>query len=276
MHAVITWGSTRSRDYLPQTNGGETAMKSSTFFKYFCGAALALFLLTAHARANLSWYDENPAVKPGIPDIGWVSSDPCLTGGDGYCGYVAAANVITYWDSHGLSNLVEDGTTADELMSQFIGYANPDPPVYGLTCDELERGLINYFEDKGYEWMVITQYNPPNINLALIEAELKKCEQVIVGTEKHWMTAAGWYDLGDQDWLGVYDPNPLQSGGKNLGGAEDYYQTSTTNGLSLFYNSWTTVDNVITVSIPDPASVTLVLLGLGTLGILRRRKTWLS
>lgn len=108
--------------------------------------------------------------------------------------------------------------------------------------------------------MQINQYSPPSISLELIIDELRACEQVIVGTEAHWLTATGWYD--DQGrWLGVHDPNPLQGGGVNLGGAEDYYSTSTTGGLSLFYGSWTLVDNIITVSIPEPTGLAMVAIG---------------
>ena len=96
-------------------------MRKSRVIKTLCITAIFVSLSAANAGADPTWYDGNPAVKPGIPDIGWVSTDPNLTAG-GYCGYVAAANVITYWDNHGLGNLVGDGRTADQLMSDLIPY----------------------------------------------------------------------------------------------------------------------------------------------------------
>lgn len=249
-------------------------MRGFGIFGWLFVGVLVVCLSAAETNANPAWYNDNPAVKPGIPDIGWVSTDPLLVGHGGYCGYVAAANVITYWDSHGLSNLVEDGRTADQLMSDLIPYLYQAGTIHGTSCDELETGLRSYFTDKGYGWMAIKQYNPPNISQSLIEWELKKCEQVIVGTETHWLTAAGWWYEEDtmETWLGFYDPNPLQGHGKNFGGKEDYYMTSSANYLSLLYGSWTDVDNIITISVPDPASLTLALLGLSTVAMLRRRK----
>lgn len=248
-------------------------MRNIKIIAWLCIAALLVCVLAADSNANPTWYDQNPAVKPGIPDIGWVATDSRLKD-KGYCGYVAAANVITYWDNHSLGNLVADGTTADDLMTNLIPYLYQEGTIPGTTCDELETGLENYFKDKGYGWMVINQYNQPNISLALIQNELKKCEQVIVGTVTHWMTGTGWYKDDGNTFLGFHDPNPFKNDVNsylNTNYPNDWFY-NTRASLELWYGGWTEIGNIITVSIPDPASLTLALIGLGTVGILRRRK----
>jgi hypothetical protein len=239
------------------------------------------FSLGGYAQASI-WYDGNPAVKPGIPDTGWVSTDPKLDGG--YCGYVAATNVIRYWQNHGMPNLVASGRSDDQLMSDLIGSSDAADPTYhrylyqtgtipGTTCNEVETGLRNYFTDKGYGNRIsIHQYSTTDITLRLIQDELKACEQLILGldTPAHWLTVAGWMNVAGSPWLGVHDPNPLQPGGANLGKPEDYYQTrqDADQTFHLNYgNLWGIVDNLVSVSqVPEPATVIIWLL-LGTFAI---------
>lgn len=229
------------------------------------------------------WYDQNPAIDPGIPDIGWVSTDPNLTTGGGYCGYVASANVLTYWANNGYPNLVPAGMDADMLMTWLYGSLNPDDPSYhrylyqtgtipGTTCDEVQSGLNNWIQDSGYSMQVL-QYSTADISLNLIESELEKNEQLIIGFDAHWVTDAGWEVLGGSTWLGVHDPNPLQGGGANLGGAEDYYNTRVQDGvLQIDYgNTWEDIDNIIDISpIPEPSTLALYAVGIALLLAWRR------
>jgi len=265
-----------------RTRRGVCALVSSLL------AFVCVLSISQTAIAN-SWYDQNPAIKPGIPDTGWVSTDPNLTSGDGYCGYVAATNVLRYWDAHGLPNLIPDGVTDDQLMTTLKGsltlgdatylrYLYQGGTIHGTSCNEIEIGLRNYFIDRGYgNVAIVKQFNTADIDLALIQKELKACEQLIIGSIDdlaHWVTGAGWYDLDPGTWLGVHDPNPLQGGGANLGGAEDYYQTREQNGdLQMYYNEWGTIDNIISVSIiPEPVTVLGVFLGLSSLGVYLRKR----
>lgn len=245
------------------------------YLKSMIASMCFILLFASFAAADPIWYDQNPAVKPGIPDIGWVSTNTLLTSGSGYCGYVAAANILFYWNSNGYPNLITDETSYDALMTDLIGSLTPGDSTYhrylyqtgtipGTSSSELETGLENYFTDKGYS-MIIQQYSPPNTLQSLIESELKACEQVIVGTETHWLTATGWWynESTMETWLGFHDPNDLQTYGVNFGGSEDYYQTSTASGLSLLYGSWTIVDSVIKISpIPEPTAILLFGTGL--------------
>ena len=153
-------------------------------------ALVCFFSVCQIAIAN-SWYDQNPAIKPGIPDTGWVFDDPDLddpdlTTGDGYCGYVAATNILRYWDSHGLPNLIPDSVTDDQLMTTLKGSLTPGDPTYlrylyqtgtipGTSCNEIENGLRNYFDDRGYgQIAIIKQFNTADIDIALIQKELKE------------------------------------------------------------------------------------------------------
>jgi hypothetical protein len=148
-------------------------------FSSLLPVAAGLWLLGPTDRAHsLPWYDQDPAIKPGIRDVGWVSTNPELTGGGGYCGYVAAANVLYYWAAHCHPTLVS-GLAPDELMTDLIGSHNPDNPSFhrylyqsgtieGTTCNELETGLRNFITDAGYTDFRIKQYSTADITLGVL------------------------------------------------------------------------------------------------------------
>ncbi len=239
-------------------------------------SVLVLVSGTASALAN-SWWTQNPAQPPGIPDNGWVvQEDEDLADSDGYCGYVAAANILQYWDANGAGNLIPDGTTAEDLMIELKDYLFAGGTIAGTTCDELEDGLRDYLEDQGYgELGEVRQLNPPDITLDAIQQALRDGQQLAVGLPNHWVTAAGWYTDGDGTHLGVHDPNAM-SGGQNFGGSTDYYPTRVQDGnlQMYYYGTWGTIDNLVTVKImPEPLTLFSGAVGLWSVwGYLRRRK----
>jgi len=192
-------------------------------FAFLPLVALTAVVLLLAANANaIPWYKQDPAIKPGIPDF----DDPDGRGGV-ECAEIAAANVISYWDSHGLPNLVADGTTPGQLMKDLINYD---------VRSDMKRGLKKYFKDKGYNNLVLIRDIKPTWNNVI--DELKKCEMLTLSFVwyrwGHVVTVAGWDETPSKQ-LGFHDPNdPAHLNGADYTYSKDntdFYKVELSNGF---------------------------------------------
>lgn len=239
-------------------------------------AIVGLLMCSSMSPAGAVWYDEDPAVKPGIPDTGWVSTDKRLTDSGGYCGYVAAVNALRYWDIT-WTKLIGDGVTDDALMTTLIDpvkkrYLYQTGTIAGTTCDEVENGLRNYITDQGYGTR-IHQWNLYDITWDIMQREIRACEVVIVGIPTHWVTMVGWKSRASgMEQIGVHDPETDPAG-------VDWYdmryvEVDAKKKLQMKYDGdWGDIGNIVAVTAtPEVGSVFLVILGMPVVYLFRRRR----
>ena len=225
---------------------------------------VAIFVSGANA---IPWYEQNPAIKPGIPDFDWP--DPI---GNVGCGHVAAANVLWYWDSHGFSNLV-DGKPEGNSFPSLMGALNK-PKYLGsddyVSIQEMDKGIEKWFRDKNVELSKSVQgttTRPGDVpTWDFYQQQLRKCEVLLVLIENgdgHWLTGVGWKD---NNKFIFHDPNIVGTGEEEYAWkkGDDGYMHITYQGDDM------RVTTIIAVTaVPEPT--TLFLIGSGLAGIFSLR-----
>jgi len=228
---------------------------------------VAIFISGANA---IPWYEQNPAIKPGIPDFDW----PYPRDNVG-CGHVAAANVLWYWATHGFSNLVDgkpEGNSFPKLMKDLKNkrYLGADQWVWN---DEMYEGIKNWFRDKNVELSIHAEGLYGKVpTWDFYQQQLRKCEVplvLIVNDKKvgHWLTGVGWKD---NNKFMFHDPNEEGIG------EEDYAWTKGDDGyMHITYRikdkdyDMRVVTMIAVTAVPEPT--TLFLIGSGLAGIFSLR-----
>ena len=224
---------------------------------------VAIFVSGANA---IPWYEQNPAIKPGIPDFDFPNI------GNVGCGHVAAANVLWYWDSHGFSNLVDgkpEGNSFPKLMKDLTDkrYLGSDDYV---KIEEMYKGIENWFRDKNVELSISVQGTTPRPGDVptwdFYQQQLRKCEVPLVlieNGEGHWLTGVGWKD---NNKFIFHDPYERGKGEEEYAWkkGDDGYMHITYQGDDM------RVTTIIAVTaVPEPT--TLFLIGSGLAGIFSLR-----
>lgn len=236
-----------------------------------------IFLSITNSFAT-PWYSQDPAIQPGVPD--YTPSQESIDAGV-VCGEVAAANVVSYFDSHGFPNLVPDGKTPDNLMQDLINYDVRSDP---------ETGLKKYFKDKGYgnDKIKIKNLSPTWDNII---KELKAGELLILGftwggtlPRAHVVNIVGWDEtpskqLGFHDMNNPLNPNlrgnPPTNDYQYSSGNTDFYKIDVTNtgSFSFKYQETMVVNaNSLTSISPVPEPSTFILFLFGLIGIVGVKK----
>jgi hypothetical protein len=230
------------------------------YWKLRFSLLLALILCwgsTSSSAATIPWFNQDPAIKPDIPDHG--ISDAALAEG-ALCAHAASTNVIEYFDAHGYPNLMPDGQTAEQLM---ISLATGD---YELTHRlGPAAGLNQFIRERGYQGR-LEAHNLNPLTWDLILSEMRRGQLLLMsimpveGGVGHMVTVAGW-DTTPNRQIGVHDINAPVAGSDHTGttGSTDFYRMTIAGDgqMSFKYGGDKTynVTRVTAVSpIPEPAS----------------------
>ncbi|GIP30798.1 C39 family peptidase [Paenibacillus sp. J2TS4] len=76
----------------------------------------------------------------GVPDFSWHLG----------CSPTSFSNIVKYWANNGYPNLVQRGTTTNELIEEMADFMNTNRD--GTTgWDDRVTGMVNYWSDKNYK-----------------------------------------------------------------------------------------------------------------------------
>lgn len=229
-----------------------------------------------------------------LPDY-WQQDPSFGVNGNYYCGPVAAANSIMYFDTYLSGDIVPDNDWRN-LVSTLSGdnYLKTDSNIalyissagaagtLGTYFSDMISGIDKYLDEKFAPGFNVKNQWWDSVSIDWIKNELWECEDVIF--------LVGWYSWIDNEWkrtgghyvtLAGYDDDEFWiSDPWNAGPTHDRYTYGAwgpSNWELLSYNSdpdgRAMIEGVISAS-PIPEPVTLLLLGSGLLVIGTTRKHW--